>query len=139
MLGPKESGPCFPSDNKIKRDNKSYGPNHLYTATVLADIAKLYTLQQRYNEAENLINRSVATQEKYYGPKHHLIASSWLTQAEVCRVKKNYAESNRFIEKALSAVKKRGNAVIFAKMKQRADKIRSDEPAASGPVAKAGK
>jgi tetratricopeptide (TPR) repeat protein len=119
--------------------NKSYGPNHLYTATVLADIAKLYTLQQRYNEAENLINRSVATQEKYYGPKHHLIASSWLTKAEVCRVKKNYAESNRLIEKALSAVKKRGSAVIFAKMKQRADKIRSIKPAAFSAVAKGGK
>ncbi len=119
--------------------NKSYGPDHLYTATVLADIAKLYTLQQRYNEAENLINRSVATQEKYYGPKHHLIASSWLTKAEVCRVKKNYAESDRLIEKALSAVKKKGNSVIFAKMKQRADKIRSVVPAAYSPLAKAGK
>jgi len=117
--------------------NKSYGPNHLYTATVLADIAKLYTLQQRYNEAEKLINRSVATQEKYYGPKNHLIASSWLTKAEVCREKKNYAESDRLIEKALSAVKKKGNVVTFAKMKQRADRIRSVVPAAYTPVAKA--
>jgi tetratricopeptide (TPR) repeat protein len=119
--------------------NKSYGADHLYTATVLADIAKLYTLQQRYNEAEKLINRSVATQEKYYGPENHLIASSWLTKAEVYRAKKNYAESDRLIEKALSAVKKKGSAATFAKMRQRADKIRLVVPAAYTPVAKAGK
>lgn len=117
--------------------NDGYGPDHLYTAIVCGSIARLYTIQGKYTKAEELIDRAVATQEKYYGPDHHLIAASWLTKAEVCRVKGNCTESNRLIEKALSAVKKSGNMTILAKMKQRAEKIRSVEPAVSASIAKA--
>ena len=56
--------------------NKSYGQEHLYTAEVLVGIAKLYLLQERYTESEELINRATAIQERVYGADHYLIASN---------------------------------------------------------------
>jgi tetratricopeptide (TPR) repeat protein len=103
---------------------------------VLGSVARLYTLQGRYDEAEKLIDRAVATQEKIYGPDNHLIAGSWLTKARVCQAKDNYVRSEKLIEKALSAVRKTGNTAIYTKLEQRAEEIRASNQTTSGPVAK---
>ena len=116
--------------------NISYGPDHLYTANVIGGIAKLYTLQGRYNKAEELIDRTIATQEKIYGTDHHLIAGSWLTKARVCHAKGNYVHSEKLIKKALASVRKTGNMAIFTKLEQRAKDIRAGKQGVSGPVAK---
>ena len=44
-----------------------YGADHLYTAKVLSDIAKLYYLQGKYEEARQLLNYAMDIQEKVFG------------------------------------------------------------------------
>jgi tetratricopeptide (TPR) repeat protein len=104
--------------------NSSYGPDHLYTANVLAGIAKLYTLQERYGEAEKLINRAVTVQEKIYGSDHHLIAASWLIKAKIYQVKGDTTQAEKLINKALITIENSGNTAAFTKLQQDAKEIR---------------
>ena len=115
--------------------NTSYGPDHLYTANVLGSIAKLYTLQGRYDEAEELIDRTIAKQESIYGPDHHLVAPSWLTKARICYAKGNYTSSEKLFEKTLASVRKSGNTGLFTKLEQRIEEIRTNRKSISRPVA----
>jgi tetratricopeptide (TPR) repeat protein len=114
-----------------------YGPNHLYTANVLAGMAKLYTLQKRYAEAEELINRAIQVQEKIYGPDHHLIAASWLTKARICQEKGELIQAQNLVNKSLSAIEKSGNPTAFTKLQQEAKDILAGKHVVYGPVAQA--
>ena len=115
--------------------NSSYGPDHLYTANVLGNVAKLYSLQGRLVEAEELIDRTIVKQESIYGSEHHLVAPSWLTKARICHAKRNYAQSEKLFEKALTSVRKSGNTALFTKLEQSVEDIRADRQTISRPVA----
>lgn len=112
-----------------------YGPNHLYTANVLAGMAKLYTLQKRYTEAEELINRAIEVQEKIYGSDHHLIAASWLTKARICQEKGEPIQAQKLVNKSLAAIEKSDNATAFTKLQQDAKDILAGKHVVYGPVA----
>ncbi len=104
--------------------NTSYGPNHLYTAGVIADVAKLYVLQERYAEAEELIDRAIAIQEKTYGSNNHLLSASWLTKAKICQEQGNFVQAEQLIDKSLAALEKSGNAAALEKFQKAAKDIR---------------
>lgn len=132
--------------------NKSYGPNHLYTARVLGSIARLYTLQERYSEAELLVNRAMVIQKKVYGPEHHLIAPTQLIMARICIHQGRYSEAQKLCNRALSSLEnvfdrnhpnmrdaidtmtqlyhKTGNVTDAAKIGQRAERLSSPKQAA---------
>ena len=95
----------------------------------------VYTLQGRYNEAEELIDRTIAKQESIYGPEHHLVAPSWLTKARICHAKRDYSNSEKLFEKALNSVRKSGNMALFTKLEQRVEDIRANRQTISRPVA----
>jgi hypothetical protein len=117
--------------------NTSYGPDHLYTANVLGSVAKLYTLQGKHDEAEKIIDGTIAKQEKIYGQEHHLVAPSWLTKARICLAKGNNAESEELFKKALDSVRKSGNMALFTKLEKNVEEIRADKQGVTKSVAKA--
>jgi tetratricopeptide (TPR) repeat protein len=45
---------------------KSYGPDHLYTSSVRSSLQELYTIQERYEEAQALVEKTNTAQEKPY-------------------------------------------------------------------------
>ncbi|HLA26546.1 MAG TPA: tetratricopeptide repeat protein [Syntrophales bacterium] len=55
---------------------KALGPDHLYTAIVLHNMATLYISLGAYDKAEPLYQRSLAIREKALGPDHPDTASS---------------------------------------------------------------
>ena len=93
-------------DKAIKLINQTYGDEHLYSATVIAGVAELYTLQNRYSEAEPLINKSQAIQEKLYGYENHLIAGACLTKASICQAKGNIASLKDLFKRPATLSKK---------------------------------
>lgn len=117
--------------------NGNYGPDHLYTANVIADIAKLYVLQERYSEAEELINHAISIQEKTYGSNHHLVCASWLTKATICQRNGELAQAEKLVSKSLAVINKSGNAEAFTKLQEDARNIRADIKVSYEPVAKA--
>jgi tetratricopeptide (TPR) repeat protein len=116
--------------------SETFGPEHLYTANILANIARLYVLQGKYSQAEMLITKAVTIQEKVYGQKNPLVAPSWLTMANVCWVKGDVTTAEKLIQKALAAVEKTGNVTQMVVMQRQVAQIHSIKPAVAGLIAK---
>ena len=79
-------------------------------ATLYRDQGRLTDARRMYDQAEKLIDRSIAAQEKIYGPAHHFMASSWMTKARICKAKGDHKQARELIDRALGAVQKTGNA-----------------------------
>jgi hypothetical protein len=62
-------------------------------ALTLNGLALLYVGQQKYGEAEPLLQRAVAIQEKALGPSHPALAESLENQATLLRKVKRDAEA----------------------------------------------
>ncbi len=116
--------------------SETFGPEHLYTANLLANVAKLYVLQGKYSQAEMLIAKAVTIQEKVYGQKNPLVAPSWLTMANVCWAKGDFTQAEKLIQKALAAVEKTGNVTQMVVMQRQVAQIYSIKPAIAGLIAK---
>ena len=110
--------------------NNSYGSKHLYTANVIAKMAKLNTMQGKYDQAEKMIDKAISLQEKIYGPEHHLVATSWLTKAKICQAKGQFAQTDKLIDRTLAAIEKSGNTTAFAKLRQDAKDIHMNKQVA---------
>ena len=74
----------------------NYGPEHFYTAKVLASMAELYALQRRYSETESLIARALPIQERVFGPDHHLLVPLWLIASKTCQAKGDLETTKTF-------------------------------------------
>jgi tetratricopeptide (TPR) repeat protein len=80
--------------------NKSYGPNHLYTANVLASMAELYELQGKYASAQELNKRSSIIKERIYGPNHNFSKTIQLGKATISQNKGSHATEKNFTNQA---------------------------------------
>jgi len=80
-----------------------YGPEHLYTANVFADIAKLYYLQGRYEQAEQVLSWATSIQQKIYGEGHHLLIDNCLMMARISRARGDIVQAERLLAKSLAA------------------------------------
>ncbi len=107
--------------------NKAYGSEHLYTATVSADIARLYILQQRYAQAHTLIDQSLAVQEKIYGRVHQLLVPALLTKAEILFASRNSSKAEDLIDRALACAQRTSDVSMIARVKEQASQIRSSD------------
>jgi tetratricopeptide (TPR) repeat protein len=83
---------------------KSFGPEHLYTAKVYSSMALLYARQGRYDEAEELIARALPIQERVHGPDNHLLVPVWLIKSRIYEANGDMLNAKVFLEKSLSAV-----------------------------------
>jgi tetratricopeptide (TPR) repeat protein len=81
-------------------------------------------MQERYAQAEELINQAIAIQEKTYGSNHHLISVSWLTKAKICQEQGNFVQAEQLINKSLAALEKSGNAALLEKFQKAVKDIR---------------
>ena len=61
------------------------GPEHPHVATVLANLAELYSDEGKYAQAEPLYRRALAIREKVLGPEHPAIAPLLANYATLLR------------------------------------------------------
>lgn len=78
-----------------------FGANHPYTATVLSDLAELYSSQGNEVEAEVLYRRSLAINEALYEPNHPTVLSSFSKLAAVCVKRRKFGEAKSLYQKLL--------------------------------------
>ena len=85
--------------------NSTFGPNHLYTATIFGQIARLYAMEGNFADAEPLIENTLAVQEEVYGDAGNWsMASTWVTMAMICRSKGDYQQAANLCQKALETL-----------------------------------
>ena len=77
--------------------NDSYGPEHLYTATVLKSYADFKSQCGNYNKAMELAKKAVSIQEKVYGSDHHLLADTWVTLAGINHMQGNALQAGKLL------------------------------------------
>jgi tetratricopeptide (TPR) repeat protein len=78
-----------------------YGPDNLYVASSLNNLAALYQNQSRYAEAEPLYRRVLAINEHTHGPSHPHVAAILDNLAMLYFVQSRYEEAEQFAQRAL--------------------------------------
>ena len=68
----------------------------------LANLAKLYRSQGRYDDVEPLFERSLAINEKALGPEHPSVASTMNKLAALYRDQDRYAEAEPLYKRTIS-------------------------------------
>ena len=81
---------------------KAFGRDHPDVATVLNNLAALYSKQGRYADAEPLYQRSLAIREKALGRDHPDVAMALNSLAEVYNGQTRYADALPIIRRTLS-------------------------------------
>lgn len=81
---------------------KSLGPDDPDLATLLNNLAALYTEQGRYSAAEPLYRRSLAIKERAFGPDDNSNITTLDNLAELYRVQDRYLEAERLYRRVLA-------------------------------------
>jgi tetratricopeptide (TPR) repeat protein len=82
------------------------GPEHGGTGAALTKLAKLYSAQGRYGEAEPLFKRVLEICEKFLGAEHPYTASALNNLVEVYSAQGRYGEAEPLYEKVLEISEK---------------------------------
>lgn len=109
----------------IETVKNAYGEQHLCTANVLEDAAKLDLKLKRFDDAKKRIETTIRIRQRYYGNDHHTLVSAWLTKAQVTRALGDVVDSERSIRNAINAAGKIDNPVKIATLHRNVAQIRS--------------
>ncbi len=85
---------------------KTFGPEHLYVAASLSNLARFLQDQGKYNEAEPLHRRALAINEKTLGPEHLLVASTLNHLASLLEAQGKYSEAEPLFRRVLAITEK---------------------------------
>jgi len=78
----------------------TYGPRHVETAAAIAILAGVYEEQGKYQQAEELLRRSVDIKETGFGPTHPLTATTTSSLASVLIYQGEYDEAEKLLVNA---------------------------------------
>lgn len=81
-----------------------YGSEHPSTAVVLSDLAKLYSSQGNYVEAEVLYRRSLEIYEALHEPNRLMILRAYSNLADVCVVRRKFDEAEHLYRKVINTL-----------------------------------
>ena len=85
----------------LKVAEQTFGPNHIYVATSLNNLATLYEAQGQYAKAEPLFKRALAIWEKALGPDHPHVAKGLCNLALLYTSQGRYAQAEPLYKRAL--------------------------------------
>jgi CHAT domain-containing protein/Tfp pilus assembly protein PilF len=87
---------------QLGRSEAVFGPEHLFVATSLNNLAALYLASGDYARAAPLLERSLAIRERALGPQHPEVAQSLNNLAELYRTTGDYARAMPLAEQSLA-------------------------------------
>ena len=86
------------------------GPEHPTTAMAEFRLAQAYTLEEKYAEADTLLQHALSVREKTYPEGHFLIAECLLQLAEVERLQSRYPDAEQHFRQAIAGYEKMGKS-----------------------------
>jgi tetratricopeptide (TPR) repeat protein len=111
----------------LGRVETEFGREHLYYSEVQKGLATVYLNTGRYEQASQLLDRSLQIQEKIYGQNHQLLIGSYLLAARVCRGQHDEQGMQQYFDKAVAAVSRTGNLIAAANLYMQIEQIRRTE------------
>lgn len=79
----------------------AFGPNHPQVALIQRALADLYTIEEKYPQAEQFNKQALASIEKALGPNHPETGESLYKMAEMYYMKENYNNAIDFLNRSL--------------------------------------
>ncbi len=101
---------------------KTLGTNHPSTAITLNNLALMHRLQEHYDEAESLYQRSLNIVSTSFGNDHPQVAAALNSLAELYKIQGRDEEANSLYQQSL-AIQKAGNDKKTEALFQRIDSI----------------
>ncbi len=86
---------------------KSFGPSHLYTATVMTHIAALYVKQGHFEEARQFIDESYPVLKEVFGDDSYALVDTWMTIASIHEHNGELSKAENMMKRALNRVEVR--------------------------------
>ncbi len=83
-----------------------YGPRHPHVAVSLNNLARHYSAQGRYLEAEPVFRRSLKIAEETLGPDHPIVAAILSSLAQLLRKTDRVDQADRMDERAQAILAK---------------------------------
>jgi tetratricopeptide (TPR) repeat protein len=80
---------------------KTFGQNHLYTATVRTSFAKMCILDNDIRTAKTLIEKAYRTQKNVYGTDHPKLINTWLVQSVIAEEMGKANRAHKLLDRAL--------------------------------------
>jgi len=120
----------------VEKLTQTLGPNHLYTANIMAELAELDIRGADYLSAEQLLDKSLAVQEKIFGAGP-MTTPTLLSQAKLYQQMGRTSEATEKIREAVLSAGKGGDIIAMAKVRQAAQIILAQNTSPSRSVAKA--
>jgi tetratricopeptide (TPR) repeat protein len=80
----------------------AFGQSHLYSATVTAHAAALYTKLEKFDEAEQLLNEAYPTLTEVFGDDSYALVDAWMTRAAIYEHNGRTLDAENTIKRALA-------------------------------------
>ncbi|MFO0810961.1 MAG: CHAT domain-containing tetratricopeptide repeat protein [Gemmataceae bacterium] len=93
-------------ERAVRLAPRVFGPEHLDTASLLNNLANVYSDQGKYAESEPLHRRALAIREKALGPDHPYVARSLTNLAAMYSDQGKYGEAEPLYSRALAIFEK---------------------------------
>lgn len=85
----------------------SFGPTHLYTASLMTKVAALCVRQGRYDEAERLTEQSYPVLKEVFGEENYTLVDTWMNIAAIYENKGELDKAENTIRRALTTVEQK--------------------------------
>ncbi len=119
----------------VEKLTETLGPEHLYTANIMAELAELDIKAGNFTSAGELLDKCLTVQERVFG-SGPLTVPTLLSQARLYQQMGLSDQANEKICQAVFAAGKNGDIMAMAKVRQAGQTIIAQNTPASQPLAK---
>lgn len=108
-----------------------YGANHLVTANLQEDYAKLLIAGREYAKADELLSKSLSVKTRIFGRYHMSLVDGWLAKANLCRIQGKAEQCEYYLAKSTATAAESRNVVTIARIYEKVNQIRAGGVAVS--------
>jgi tetratricopeptide (TPR) repeat protein len=103
----------------------SYGVNHLVTANLQENYAKLLITEHDYAQAEELLTKSLTVKTRIFGRYHLSLVDNWLAKAYLYQIQGKTEQCEFYLSKSTATAAESRNVVTIARIYEKVNQIRA--------------
>lgn len=109
----------------------SYGANHLVTANLQEDYARVLMSAHEYDQADDLLSKSLTTKTRIFGRYHLSLVDCWLAKASLCQIQGKTEQCEYYLAKTTETAAESRNVITIAQIYEKVNQIRAGNLIAS--------
>ncbi|MCE5184737.1 MAG: tetratricopeptide repeat protein [Planctomycetaceae bacterium] len=103
----------------------TYGTNHLVTANLKENYAKLLMARHEYATADELLSSALTVKTRIFGRYDLTLVDNWLTKAYLCQVQGKTEQCEYYLAKSTASAAESRNVITMARIYDKVNKIRA--------------